>query len=123
MQSPSIIPAALCRSVLTSLHDSHRDIEATKRRARQTVWWPGITSDIVNTVEACDASQTLQPSQVKEPLMCDPPLSRPFEDVSADLFSHVGEESLLYADRLSGWPHVGQKGRDATSRTSIKLRR
>ncbi|XP_045105474.1 uncharacterized protein LOC123500985 [Portunus trituberculatus] len=34
------------------LHDSHRGVEATRRRARQTVFWPGIDSDIANTVRA-----------------------------------------------------------------------
>ncbi|XP_042228298.1 uncharacterized protein K02A2.6-like [Homarus americanus] len=116
-----VISTTIRRQILARLRDSHRGIEATKHRARQTVWWPGITRDIVNTVQSCDACQTLLPSQVKEPLMCDPILTRPFEDVSADLFSHSGKNYLLYADRLSGWPHVGTYGRDATSRSTIKL--
>ncbi|XP_068207900.1 uncharacterized protein [Palaemon carinicauda] len=58
-----VVPAALPRHTLSHLHDSHRGVEATKRRARQSVFWPGIDSDITNTVRACEACQTLQPSQ------------------------------------------------------------
>ncbi|XP_042213043.1 uncharacterized protein LOC121860084 [Homarus americanus] len=53
-----VIPAAARRNVLYRLHDSHRGIEATKRRACQTVWWPDITSDILNTVQSWQASST-----------------------------------------------------------------
>lgn len=37
-----VVPAALRCRVLTRLHDSHRGAEATKRRARQVVYLPGI---------------------------------------------------------------------------------
>nr|XP_027214367.1 uncharacterized protein LOC113807327 [Penaeus vannamei] len=47
-----IIPTAYRRRTLTQLHASHRGVEATKRRARQTVFWPGIDADIKSTVEA-----------------------------------------------------------------------
>ena len=77
-----------------------------KRRARQSIWWPGLDADIKMIVEACEACQQLRPSQVKEPLLTEPRPSRVFEDVSADLFSHGGRQFLVYVDRLSGWPIV-----------------
>lgn len=94
-----VIPAAARRTVLARLHDSH--VESTKQRDRQTVWWTGGTSDIVNTVQSCDECQTLLSSQIQEPLLCDLLPTRPVEDVSADLFSHAGKNFLLCADRLS----------------------
>ena len=63
-----VVTAALHCRVLVRLHDSHRGAEATKRRARQVVYWPGIDSDIVNVVYACEPCQILQPSQQQEPL-------------------------------------------------------
>ena len=65
-----------------------------KRRARQTVYWPGINIDIQNVVEACNACQKNLPSLQQEPLMSDPPPSRPFEDVSADLFCYAGKSYM-----------------------------
>ncbi|XP_068245434.1 uncharacterized protein [Palaemon carinicauda] len=48
-----VVPTALRRRTLASLHDSHQGVEAPKRRARQTVFWPGIDSDITSTIRAC----------------------------------------------------------------------
>ena len=61
-----VIPAALRRRTLTRLHDSHCGVDATRRHARQTVFWPGIDADIKNTVEACESCQRLLPSQQNE---------------------------------------------------------
>ena len=117
-----LIPQALRRQVLTRLHDSHRGIEATKRRARQTVWWPSINNDIANVIRACQPCQVLLPSQQKEPylLNTDAP-TRPFESVSADFFSVAGKSYLVYADRYSGWPAVGLCGKDTTTSNTISL--
>ena len=116
-----VVPSALRRDVLARLHDSHRGVEATKRRARQTVWWPGINSDIVSTVRACEPCQELLPSQQQEPMMTEEIPSRPFESVSADFFSTAGKSFLVYVDRLSGWPVVASCGNDTTAASTIKL--
>ena len=116
-----IIPAALRRQVLARLHDAHTGIEATKRRARQTVWWPGINNDIKTTVEACQPCQIYMPSLQREPLMNDAVPSRPFEDVSADLFSVSKKSFLCYADRFSGWSTVGHYSSDTTTQATIRL--
>ena len=117
-----LIPQVHRRQVLTTLHDSHRGIEATKRRARQTVWWPNINNDIANVVRSCAACQVLLPSQQQEPYLIstDTP-SRPFESVSADFFSIAGKSYLVYADRYSGWPAVGHCGNDTTTSKTIRL--
>ncbi|XP_068225983.1 uncharacterized protein [Palaemon carinicauda] len=116
-----VVPAALRRRTLSHLHDSHRGVEATKRRARQSVFWPGIDSDIANTVGACEACQTLQPSQQQEPLLNDDNPTRPFESVSADFFVVAGKSFLVIADRLSGWPVVAPCKGDTTASNTIRI--
>lgn len=56
-----IVPTAVHQDVLACLHDSHHGVEATKR-SRQTVWWFGINSDIVNAANAYEPCQILMPS-------------------------------------------------------------
>ncbi|XP_045114017.1 uncharacterized protein LOC123506168 [Portunus trituberculatus] len=104
-----LVPTALRRRVLARLHDSHRGVEATKRRARQAVFWPGVDADIANTVRACEPCQILQPSQQQEPRLCDDNPTRPFE-----------KAFLVIADRLSGWPVVVSCGADTTSAATIR---
>ncbi|XP_069985567.1 uncharacterized protein [Penaeus vannamei] len=80
----------------------HRGVEATKRRARQTVFWPGIDADIKSTVEACQPCQVMQPSQQQEPMQNDDHPTRPFESVSADFFTVAGKPFLVIAVSLAG---------------------
>ena len=114
-----VVPSAQRRKVLARLHDAHCGVEATKRRARQTVWWPSINSDITSTVKACSPCQTLHPSQQQEPLVTEEAPELPFESVSADFFSTAGKSFLVYVDRLSGWPVVAQCGSDTTTTATI----
>lgn len=115
-----IVPAALRKSVLKCLYDSHRGVEATKRLAQQTIFWPGINADIVNTVRACDACQTLLPSQQPETYRNDDHPTRPYESISADHFSVAGKSFLVIVDRMSGWPSVFPCGNDTTASATIK---
>ena len=116
-----VIPDSQRTDILARLYSSHQSIDRTKRLARQTVYWPGMTSDVTNTVRSCTDCQEALPSLPKEPMEHDPPPSRPFEDVSVDMFSHAGNHYLVYVDRLSGWPTVdAAMGRDFTSSSVIR---
>ena len=92
--------------MLQRLHDSHRGAEATKRRAKQTVFWPGINSDITNTVRACEACQMLLPNQQREEYRNDDHHTLTYESISADHFQITGKYFLVIVDRLFGWPVV-----------------
>lgn len=48
-----VIPAKLRPSMLQKLHSSHQGIESSLRRAREVMFWPGMTKDIKSTVEKC----------------------------------------------------------------------
>ena len=85
-----IVPSAQRQDILKKLHAAHSGVERSKRRARQTVYWPGISHDINRLVQSCEHCQSSRPSQQKEPLLIDQPPSRIFEDVSVDLFSFNG---------------------------------
>ena len=116
-----VIPAPMRQGVLKKLHVAHQGIERTLRRARQLVYWPGLTSDVKNMINSCDQCQMTLPSLGREPMMTDPPPSRVFEDVSVDIFSYSGNHYLVYADRLSGWPTIeAWYGRDLSARDVIR---
>ena len=114
-----VVPRALRRDVLADLHASHQGIDRTKRRARQTVYWPGINNDVRTTVEACEACQRYQPSQQRETLRSDPLPTRPFEECSADLVDTSGGHFLVYVDRYSGWPVVSAWRQDPTAQQVV----
>jgi hypothetical protein len=111
-----VIPKAARKNVLKKLHAAHQGIVRTNRRARQTVYWPGITNEITTLLSTCSTCQEHFPSSQQEPMMSDPLPTHVFEDVSADLFQSGQLHVLVYADRLSGLPVVHRWKRDPTAR-------
>ena len=51
-----VIPTSQRAEYLKDLHAGHFGEEQTLLRARETVFWPGISDDIRNAVKACDIS-------------------------------------------------------------------
>ena len=103
-----IVPREMRPKILNDLHAAHQGIHRIQQRARRSVFWPGISNEIKQIVEACSACQEKLPSQPKEPLMSDAKPSRPFEEVSSDLFTIGGKHFLVYVCRLSGYPLLAE---------------
>ena len=49
-----IIPYKLRRNMLSELHSSHIGLQGCLRRARESMFWPGMNADIRNTIETCN---------------------------------------------------------------------
>jgi hypothetical protein len=82
-----VVPRSARADILDRLHGAHRGVNAVLRRARETVFWPGITVDVKRVTENCEICQTYQHSMQKEPLISHPPPSRPWEKVGVDIFT------------------------------------
>ena len=52
-----LIPSTLMRKVLEQIHDGHLGVEKCMLKARDSVFWPGISNDIHKTVEKCGICQ------------------------------------------------------------------
>ena len=114
-----VIPKEERKNVLSQLHASHQGLEKSKRRARESVFWPGINSDIANTVNACNSCQELRPSNKKEEMKIEEPPERIFQKVSADFFSVAGRDFLVIVDRLSNWPVIFNYEKGQTKTRSL----
>ena len=95
-----IIPKESRQEVLNKLHALHQGIEKTKRRAKESVYWPNIDDDINKHINFCSKYQTSMPSQEKETLLSDNEPCRICEEVSSDLFSYGGKYYRVYGNRL-----------------------
>ena len=52
-----LIPSTLRKKVLEQIHNGHLGIEKCMLKARESVFWPGISNDIRETVEKCGICQ------------------------------------------------------------------
>ena len=98
-----VIPPTLRKDVIRSLHSAHQGISSMNERAKASVYWPGITSDILKARQSCDSCNRTMPSQARTPPVdpCIP--TSPFEAIAADYFDYMGSHYFVAADRLSGW--------------------
>ena len=64
-----MIPSSLRAEYLKGLHAGHLGEEKTLLRARETVFWPGISDDVRNAVKSCDVCMKYKPAQQKETLV------------------------------------------------------
>ncbi|KAG0718564.1 hypothetical protein GWK47_052212 [Chionoecetes opilio] len=74
-----VIPAALRRAVLANLHAGHQGRDSMLRRARQSVYWPGIDAEVEQKRRQCAVCDTHAPSSPAETLLPTPPPQYPFQ--------------------------------------------
>ncbi|UYV68125.1 K02A2.6-like, partial [Cordylochernes scorpioides] len=105
-----VIPASMKLEILDKLHAGHFGITKTRLRARETVWWPGISEEIAETVRKC--SVCIQEAVSKhEPLIPTNFPSRPWQKIGMDLFKFENKWYLVVIDYYSRFPEMIQLDR------------
>ena len=86
--------------IIDHLHDGHQGIAKCLERARSSVWWPGITTQIKHKVSTCVACCRESVTR-REPLIVTDFPERPWQVVATDLFFLGGYEYLIVIDYYS----------------------
>ena len=119
-----VIPEDLRRQVATNLHAGHQGLDSMLRRARQSVYWPGMEGDLQYQRSSCPTCEVHAPSQPAEPMVITPPPEYPFQHTVVDMFQLEGHMYMAYADRLTGWLEVAHfPNGTESSRIKNQLRR
>ena len=63
-----IIPATLHATLKEKIHSSHLGVEGCLRRARESIYWPNMNSDLKDLMSKCSKCRTNSYSQQKETL-------------------------------------------------------
>ena len=103
--------------MLRQLHSSHQGISKCRERARQSVWWPGLSKQLEETVHRCSVCTKFQVPKV-EPLIPSQLPSLPWQKVGTDLLEWEKANYLLVVDYLSRWIEIS-KLEQTTSRCVI----
>ena len=106
MNGRTVIPSSLQKKILSTLHGGHQSIDKTRRRACDSVFWPGIDWEIEAMIKPCHQCLSLLPANCKEPLQQPPLPTRPWDKLGLDLCSLHGKEYLIITDYFSFFTEV-----------------
>lgn len=110
-----VVPSVLRTYMLQLIHEGHLGINKCKRRARQCLYWKGISVDIEKYVSNCPTCIKFSNLNVKEPLKQHDLPKRAWQRVATDIFTFSGRDYLVVIDSYSNWIEMSQlQSKDAT---------
>ena len=101
-----IIPTSMRPEMLKNIHISHLGIEKCKLRARDILYWPGMTAQIEDVVLNSTICSQYQKGNTKEPLLSHNSAHRPWAKVGAELCELDGRTYLVLVDYYSNFIEV-----------------
>ena len=116
-----VVPESMRNEYLERIHASHLGQTKCLLRAKESVYWPDMTSQIVQLVKDCTVCLQHARSNVKEPMMSHEIPSQPWEVLHSDYFElKKGQKYMLVVDQFSKMPFV-RAAKDETSKEAIKF--
>ena len=95
------IPIRLRAKMKHYLHAAHLGYDSMMRRARQSIFWPGMAKEIKQITDNCETCQIHKPCQPKEPLVQHDIPSQPWHKIGLDIFLLDGIIYLISVCYLS----------------------
>ena len=117
-----VVPAALRSEMMAKCHATHIGIEGCLRRARESMYWPRMSSDLKDYISRCDVCLAHQQAPQKETLMQHEIIPRPWAKVGADLCDFRGRSLLVACDYFSGFIEVERLHSTTTAAVSKALK-
>ena len=96
-----IIPKSMRPEMKTKVHAGHTGVNSCLRRARQYIYWPGMSAEIRLFVAACTICASIQPKQNKQPSKLSDIPVRPWQKVGSDIFTIKSRNYLITVDYYS----------------------
>ena len=100
-----VIPKKLRDEILGTIHSGHKGESKCHARARESVWWPGITEEIKEMLQRCPVC-IQDRTERYEPLIPSEFPERPWQKVGMDLFKLNGKWFVVMEDYYSRYPEV-----------------
>ena len=85
------------------IHLGHVGVEGCLRRARESVYWPGMNGEIKEYIQTCETCREFECSQTKETLMNHEVPDRRWKKVGVDLFSYHEKDYLVTTEDISNF--------------------
>ena len=114
-----VVQVCLRKELMAVIHASHIGIEACIPRARDSLYWPRMTTELKEYILKRDVCLAHRSSPIKEPLLQHEVLARPWSKVGADLCELNRRTLLVMVDYYSNFIEVASVT-STTSRSIIK---
>ena len=101
-----VVPAALRKEMMASCHATHIGVEGCIRRARESLFWPRMSTELKEYVSKCDVCMAYRAQPGKETLQQHEFVARPWAKVGADLCDFQSRTLLVVCDYFSNFIEV-----------------
>ena len=98
-----VIPEQMQKHMVWKIHCSHQGPDACTRRAKDVIFWLGMTAKIRQLVSQCSVCNEFLQKQAKEPLMTYTIPTHPWKMVGQDLFTLDSQNYLITVDYYSDY--------------------
>ena len=102
-----VIQVAMQKTILGKIHEGQEGITKCRERAKQSVWWPGLSKQIEDLIEKCDKCSKERQTRVEPIIPSDVP-ERTWQTVGSDLYELNGSNYLLFVDYLSAFVEIAK---------------
>ena len=99
-QNRLVIPRTYQQVILSELHVGHQGISKCQARARECVWWFGISRDVERMVRNCRTC-LMNSRTTREPMKIIPVPKKAWDIVGTDLYTFKDKKYLIIVDYYS----------------------
>ena len=92
--------------MIATVHATHIGVDGCIQRARDTMSWPRMTTELCEYIAKCDICLSHRALQSKEPLLQHDIIDRPWAKIGADLCEFNGRTLLVVCDYYSNYIEV-----------------
>lgn len=117
-----IIPTALRGKMKADVHVGHVGVDGCLRRAREHIFWPGMSRELKEFVQACAICQEHATSQPAQPLISHEVPNRPWAKVGIDLFHFKDKVYLITTCYFSSFFEIDQLHKTTAQPVITKLK-
>ena len=114
-----VVLAVLRKELMEETHATHIGIEGCLHRARETLYWPRMSTELKEYISKCEICLSHHNDQGKEPMLLHEFIARPWAKVAADLCEFDSRVLLVVCDYYSNLIEVVRLS-SITSRAIIK---
>ena len=110
-----VVPAAIRPEMMAMIHSTHIGVEGCLRRARESLFWPRMGTELKEYISKCDVCLAHRASPGKEPILQHVIPERPWAKVGVDLCELNGRTLLVIVDYFSNFLEVDRVNKATTS--------